>query len=333
LSVFDAAWIELQRLLEKLLTWWKFRSAVQNAHGVDFAAHSRQRDVVVLPCWRRPEFLWHCLDNLAKAEGIGDITVIVRPDTGFAPENLEVVHGFAERLPHLELQYPTPAPYRRTKQSANILLGYLLAAARTKEFVFLIEEDVMVGRDFFRWHREVHSTSSTPLFCSIAVNNPNRRLMLPPDIEDYYLSTGDYCSTGMCFDKRILQSKLAQHVNMRYMRRPKKYIRRHFRSSHIGLGFVEQDGLIRRIQEESQLPIAWPCVPRAFHAGFYGYNRQGGLTGALPERIRILAETIYDVAAIQKLAGQTGFPDNCIPCELQTPPWRRLQRVEVPAAG
>lgn len=321
----------MQLLLEKLLTWWKFRSAVLSANGADFAAHTPQRDVVVLPCWRRPEFLWHCLDNLAKAEGIADIMVIVRPDTGFSEENLDVVREFAERLPQLEIQYPTPAPYRRTKQSANVLLGYLLAAARAKRFVFLVEEDVMVARDFFRWHREVHAITDTSLFCSIAVQNPNRKLSLPQDAAGYYLSTGDYCSTGVCFDKRILQSKIAQHVNMSYMRWPKRYVRRHFTVSQIGLGFVEQDGLIRRIQEGSPLPIAWPCVPRAFHAGFYGYNRQGGLTGTLAERVQILAETIYDVASIQKLAGQTDFPDNCIPCELQTGPWRQLHRVEASA--
>ena len=37
----------------------------------------QNRDVLIIPCWRRPEFLWHCLDNLRRAEGIGDLHVLV----------------------------------------------------------------------------------------------------------------------------------------------------------------------------------------------------------------------------------------------------------------
>jgi hypothetical protein len=314
----------------KLLTWWNFRGALLRANQAYTHLHPQQRDIVVLPCWRRPEFLWHCLDNLAKAEGIADIKVIVRPDTGYVPDNLEVVRAFSEHLGNIEIQYPTPTPYRRTKQSANILLGYLLAAAQAREFVYLIEEDVMVARDFFRWHREVHSLADNALFCSIAVKNPNRTLVLPKDVGGYYLSSRDYCSTGVCFDKRILRSMIAPHVNMAYMRQPKNYIRRQFTSSNIGLGFVEQDGLIRRVQERSGLPIAWPCVPRSFHAGFYGYNRQGGLTGHLSKRVRILADTIYDVESVRTVAAQANFANSCLPSDLQIPAWTQLHRVQVP---
>jgi hypothetical protein len=45
---------------------------------------SQNRDVLVIPCWRRPEFLWHCLDNLRRAEGIGELHVLFRPDRAAA---------------------------------------------------------------------------------------------------------------------------------------------------------------------------------------------------------------------------------------------------------
>jgi hypothetical protein len=317
-------------MLGRLHTWWYFRQAllVGRAREIPPAA---DHDIVVLPCWRRPEFLWHCLDNLAQAEGVEEVTIVVRPDTGYAPENLEVIRSFSDRLPKIQVQYPTPAPYRRTKQSANVLLGYLLAASVSRHLVYLVEEDIMVARDFFRWHREVHDRASRPLFCSIAVGNPNRKLTLPDDVSGYYLSSGDYCSTGCCFDRAVLRAMIAPHVRMTYMRRPKKYIRRQFPRSQIGLGFVEQDGLIRRIQERSGMPIAWPCVPRAFHAGFYGYNRSGGLTGSLEQRIRQLSETIYDANRMQDAAaGLQQHPDNCMPCELQLPRWQTLHQLQVP---
>lgn len=293
-------------------------------------APESDHDVVVLPCWRRPEFLWHCLDNIAQAEGAEQLVVVVRPDTGYAPENIEVVRSFSARLPNLQIQHPTPAPYRRTKQSANVLLGYLLAAKQARRFVYLIEEDIMVARDFFRWHREAHTAAAQSLFCSIAVTNPNRQVNVLRELDGFYLSSGDYCSTGVCFDKHVLQSLVAPHVSMAYMRQPKRYIRREFPRSPIGLGFVEQDGLIRRIQERDNLPIAWPCVPRAFHSGFYGYNRSGGLEGNLEQRIRQLSAIIYDPAQMRDAAvSSQQHPDSCAPCELRLPDWAALHQVPV----
>jgi hypothetical protein len=196
--------------------------------------------------------------------------------------------------------------------------------------VFLIEEDVMVGRDFFRWHRAAHAAAG-PLFCSIAVKNPNRTLRVPDEAEGYYLSSGDYCSYAVCFDKRVVRTMIAPHVNMAYFRRPKKYLRRHFPTSAIGLGFVEQDGLLRRIQERSTYSIAYPCVPRAFDAGFYGYNRPGEIGGSIRDRIQSLADTIYDPVAMRSVAPPK-FMERCVPVDLQPPRWSVQRRIDVTAA-
>lgn len=318
-------------MLRAVRTWWDFRRAVIDASRVQLTHPAGKKDVVLLPCWRRPEFLWHCLDNLTRAEGIGGVHVLFRPDTGFSPDNLDVIRSFADRLSSYEIHLPVPCPFRRTKQSANLLLGYLRAAAAANRYVFLVEEDIMVARDFLRWHRAVHAAAG-PLFCSIGVNNPNRTVSLPHELEGYYLSSGDFCSTGVCFDKRVLQTMIAPHVNMAYLRRPKKYVRRHFPASSVGLGFVEQDGLIRRIQEQSRQPIAYPCVPRAFHAGYYGYNRPGGLEGSIPDRVKRLAETIYDPAGMRDRA--TAQPtESCAPVDLDLPVWNVQRRMEVTASS
>jgi hypothetical protein len=305
--------------------------------GLTHAAGSK--DIVVLPCWRRPEFLWHCLDNLTRAEAFGSVHVLFRPDTGFSPENLSVIQSFADRLSSFDINLPEPCPFRRTKPSANLLLGCLHAAAITRRYVFLVEEDIMVGRDFLTWHRAVHDASG-PLFCSMAVKNPNRRLTLPDAPGGYYLSGGDYCSNGVCFDQRVLQGLIAPHVNMTYLRRPKKYLRRHFAASTVGLGFVEQDGLARRIQEQSTLPIAWPCVPRAFHAGFFGarggwqaFRHPGGVGESIRDRVQRLADTIYSADAMRNAIEDAEFIDSCLPCDLELPAWKVLKRIEVPPAA
>jgi len=314
-------------VLKRLRHWWNFRRAVLDASRVDLTHPVGPKDIVVLPCWRRPEFLWHCLDNLTRAEGIGDVHVLFRPDTGFAPENLQVIDSFADRLTSFQISRPAPCPYRRTKQSANLLLGYLHAAAETTRYVYLVEEDTMVARDFFRWHRAVHAAAG-PLFCSIAARNPNRSVSVPDDPEGYYLSSGDFAATGVCFDRQQLQNLVAPHVNLGYLRSPKQYLRRQFPSSAVGLGFVEQDGLLRRIQERSHIPIAFPCVPRAYDAGFYGYNRPGGSEGSLHQRVHGLAATIYSAEALRAAAGP-GFREICVPVNLQPRPWQVQRRIDI----
>jgi len=320
----------VRKMLANTRMWWNFRRCVtQSLRGADVSS-PHDKDVVVLPCWQRPEFLWHCLTNLTQAEGVGTVHILFRPDTGSLPENIEVIRSFQHQLPTFEILPPTPCPFRRTKPSANLLLGCLYAARISRKFVFLVEEDIMVARDFFRWHRAVHATAAR-LFCSIAVKNPNRSVAVSDDTGEFYLSGGDYCSNGVCFDKDILGTIVAAHVNMAYLRSPKKYLRRQFPCSLIGLAYVEQDGLVRRIQEISPLPIAWPCVPRAFHSGFYGSNRPGALGGPLQNRIRTLTDTIYDAEAMRRLAGRPEFIETSLPCSLHVPAWSALRRVDIPS--
>jgi len=318
-------------MLSRLRDWWAFRRAVDRATREPPHARVARPDILLLPCWRRPEFLWHCLDNLTRAAGFDSVHVVFRPDTGAWPENFEVIRAFSDRLPSYEVQPAAPCPFRRTRQSANLLLGYLLAAHAAQRYVFLVEEDVMVSRDFLSWHRAVQTAAAGRLFCSIAVRNHNRSVEVAAEPDGFYLSSGDYCSYGVCFERSVLLEQLGPHVNLDYFRRPKRYLRRHFPDSIVGLGFVEQDGLIRRIQERSPLAIAYPCVPRAFDAGFYGYNRPGGVTGSTDERRRKLAEVIYDRERLRAAAGPE-FADRCDPVDLEPAAWEAARRVELPVA-
>ena len=285
-----------------------------------------ERDVVVIPCWRRPEFLWHCLDNLVRAEGIADQHVLFRPDRGHDPQLHAVIAEFAPRLGSYEIEVPVRCPYRRSKQSANVLGGYLRAATRTRRYVFMVEEDVMVARDFFRWHYAVQATQPQ-MFCSIACRNTNRAVPQNDDLEAYYVTTLDYCSLGVCFERSIITSLIAPHVRREYFEDPAAYCRRHFSASRVGAGYVEQDGLIRRIQEAqgARRPIVYPFRPRAFHAGFFGYHRRGRLSGSLAERISTVGATIYDSAAMERVATRPEFVADSMPVPLETPPWQRVR--------
>jgi hypothetical protein len=285
------------------------------------------RDVVLIPCWRRPEFLWHCLDNLTQSSGFEELHVMFRPDQGHDPAIREVIAEFAPRLSSYEIDLPVRCPYGRSKQSANVLAGYLRAAARARQFVFMIEEDIIVARDFFRWHYAVHEAEAE-LFCSLSTHNHNRNVATSADPRCYYLTTFDYCSLGVAFSRTVISALIAPHVCRAYFEQPDRYCRREFPLSRLGSGFVEQDGLIRRIQEAQgeRRPIAYPFRPRAFHAGFIGYHRSGHLSGSLAERIRTVGRVIYNCDTMRQAIQNPEHIADSVPVPLETPAWQSLCR-------
>lgn len=292
------------------------------------------RDVVLIPCWRRPEFLWHCLDNLSRAEGIADLHLLFRADTGYDRGLLSVIEEFSSRFGSHQIDEPVACPYRRTKQSANVLGGYLLAASLARRYVFMVEEDVIVARDFLRWHYAVQA-GEPRLFCSIGTRNTNREVPDSADPQIYYLTAGDYCSLGVCFESSIITQLLAPHVTRDYFADPGAYCEKRFPYSRVGEAYVEQDGLIRRIQESQGQahPIAYPYRPRAYHAGYVGYHRRGSLTGTLRERIRAVGEIIYDAEAMRGAVERPEFFRDSIPVPLNTPAWDSVRHQALPSGA
>ena len=288
-------------------------------------------NTVLIPAYRRPEFIWHCLQNIKLAEGADAMHYIFRLDHGFDPECLRVIEGW----PHShEVAQTRRTPYQIGKQSYSLLTGYEIAASKSDGLVFMIEEDVMISRDFFRWH--LAAQEAVPeAFCSIAVANPNRRMQDAHDRpEAYYLGTGDYCSLGVCFRKEVLQKHVLPAANTTYFVNPIDYVARNFKGSPIGHAYAEQDGLIRRLQmrQGASMPIVWPWMARAYHAGYYGKNRGAGPRGPLAERIATLTSIIYSDEAMRTFAKHPEWYEDSRPINLKTPTWETLQLLPIEQA-
>lgn len=286
--------------------------------------------VVLIPAWRRPEMLWHCLANIKRAEGADRMHYIFRFDKGHSPELHDVIRGF--EFSH-EVSITPPSKYLLTKQSYSLLTGYALAASKCQPdgLVFMIEEDVMVATDFFSFHHAVHEQNEH-LFCSIAVANPNRRdihRMVEGLPEWYYLSGGDYCSLGVAFRPEVLRDVVLPHASPAYFAQPHSYCRKNWPKSPIGDAFVEQDGLIRRIQMDTTMPIAYPWRPRAFHAGLYGKNRGPGPSGSFAKRLEYVTEVIYSDEAMRTFAKHPEWYEDSRPIDLNTPSWNTLSNVPI----
>jgi hypothetical protein len=224
---------------------------------------------VIIPCFNRPEFLHICLEQIQKSLGWEDLTYVFAKDWGFNRKINGIIDRFPGKKRIIEISHSRNYP---TKQSYNVLNAYVVVAEQATGYVFMIEEDVFIGRDFFDWHLEIHRRHSP--FCSIATRNHNTNFGHEPDPVTYYISqNGDYQSLGVCFKASQIKKHITPHFNQLYFAQPQQYCSVHFPDSKIGSSFVEQDGLIRRIIEKNNLSVAFPTQPRAFHAGFYGKNR------------------------------------------------------------
>lgn len=285
--------------------------------------------VCLIPAWRRPEMLWHCLQNVRLATGAEEYFYLFRFDQDHDPDLHKVVKDFPFR--HAIAITPR-TKYQLAKQSYSLLTGMQAAADMCTPggdcIVVMIEEDVMVGRDFFRWHRAIHDAHPT-LFAAVASANPNRRVVDTGEAGDYYRSSGDYCGIGVSWSAGVVRGFIAPHMATRYFNDPIRYCAETWPKSPFGKSYAEQDGLIRRIQWKcgADKPIAWPYVPKCYHAGFYGKNRGSGPMGDLGDRIRRISEIIYSEEGMRTFAKHPEWFEDSRPINLDTPPWTTLRSL------
>ncbi len=157
--------------------------------------------------------------------------------------------------------------------SYNLLEGYKLAesmlSGNAGRLVYMVEEDVFVARDFFLFHMEAHRRFSP--FCVSACADQNwRGVSFDRDPEAIY-STGRYQSLGVSFRAGNLRLFTVHGVE-EYYRDTTDYVRCRFPGSSFADHLSEQDGIIDRVMEQDGLRAVYPFVPRAFHAGWYGYH-------------------------------------------------------------
>lgn len=294
-------------------------------------------NTVLIPAFNRPEFLQLCLEHIQEAEGAQDLHYIFQLDRGHDPENVRI----ASTLPFSkELRYTPKTHYSLAKQSFSLLSGWIYAAHKSARLVYLIEDDVLIGRDFFRWHQEVHDQHD--LFSSHANKNVNRHIEQQGSWDEYYLTTFDYGSIGTCMRREVILEQIAPHANQNYYRAPIHYCATKFRGCPLNRDQAEQDGLIRRIQWQSGGPQAYPHTeeidgmlygPRCYHAGYYGKNRGAGPNSSFQQKLARLREIVYSDAAMRNFASQPDFYLDSRPCALALPEWKSLRLKPLTTSG
>ena len=273
-------------------------------------------DTVIIPCYKRPEYLSVWMEILQKSRLADKQFYIFCLDHGFDSYYLKILENFPYPYGIVKTPYTR---YRIGKQSFNVLNGLMVGAKHSSGLVHYIEEDVFISRDYFEFHQEIHRQQKD-IFCSIATKNNNSRFKTDGYLQHYYLSDRpDYQALGSCFKKEMIY-KIGTHFTNEYFENPVLYCRRHFPISVIGPYFVEQDGLIRRILEREKLKVAFPHVPRAFHGGIYGYNRDRFSVKKMKfeERVEFIKQTAFNLEKLKSFHKNPDYVNDSVPVDLDT---------------
>lgn len=253
-------------------------------------------DVLIIPTFSRPEFLWLCLEQVVACSGYENLDILVTADFHEGnPPPLQDITRVLEKfsLPRLKLKVQTPHRYHGN--SYNVMTAYRDACVKGYDYIFMIEDDVMVMPTFLEWHRHVHELERPAV--SIGVVQTKVMHM--------------YASLGVCFPRTELL-ELSKHCCHEYFSDMRGYIKKVFPPSSFEF---EQDGLICRLLDGKK--VVWAKESQAQHVGWYGYHRRKSLkpSGSVEERYKKIKEILADPVKLEKCVRDYGDIEPLkIPC-------------------
>lgn len=273
-------------------------------------------DLILIPTYFRPEFLYLCLEHILNAEGGRDCHVIVLHDHHIgetfdqAAEVRDMAHvrdSFADCFSYFYI-YERP-PHGNYGPTLSIFEGYREALKTDAERIYMIQDDVLVAPDFFRWNRTMQR-KFPDCFCSIGWRNMR---WIDNDSKSYLRSEVDYSSIGVCWPRQTLE-EIVKHSCTEYYSNPITYIANHFPNNPVPpTQWTEEDGIIKRmlLQPGAHHTILWPTKERCAHVGITGYHRTGvHFRGSMPYRVEALRAAAQSTATISSMTNEDyGAPD------------------------
>jgi len=191
----------------------------------------------------------------------------------------------------------------------------------------VIEDDVLVGHDFFRWHEAVQQLGD--YFCSVGwhcIRNPEVKPGTDPAA--YIESERDFSSIGVCWKRERLW-EIAKHASVAYYRDLAGYLKGVLPACGIPDGqWTEQAGLIMRILLTTPgAKVAWPVVARCAHVGIHGYHRGRGhqFQGSIVQRVEALRAAVQST---EKLVGLSKDPFDDVAALPAVGEWSELRVVQ-----
>ena len=225
-------------------------------------------EVVIVPTFRREAFLALCLKRIREVEP--HIPIAIFPDRGTRddPALWEAIDLVDPILTNMHVMLVPEHDFYGN--SYNVMEAFRWAYNEGFERTFYIENDVLVHRDFFTWHRAMHEEWDD-IFASMAwIFNHYAPITDDVQFEPWYYAI------GTCFTLEML-AEVAKHASPLYYADMPGYIAKAFPDSKLntqyGISHYEQDGLIQRVIERVKRQVVSPCRGRCTHLGMMGYNK------------------------------------------------------------
>lgn len=269
-------------------------------------------DLVLIPTFARPEYLTLCLEHLAAAEGGLDKHIWISHDrhVNDHPHVLKEIEltkqVIAKAPPFACIKFIEREPHPYIGNPCNFLELYKSAYCNHYEtrYIYLVEDDVLVAPDFFKWHEAAQARSN--YFVTVGWHCIRNAEVKPStDPTAYIESTRDFSSIGICW-KREKVAALASHAKPEYYRQMAPYLGKSFPGSPIPAGqWTEQAGVVTRLLHETKNRwVAWPSLARCAHVGIQGYHRPQGhkFSGTLQERVDALRSAVTNSGELARLS-------------------------------
>lgn len=263
------------------------------------------KEIVIVPAWRRPDFLAATLERLRAADE-GHQHYWISLDRRFDKQVGQIANQFVYKFGPVRVKVlQRMHPYQGN--SFNVLRSYEEAIKAGYEMIHLVEEDIFVADDYFAYHRAAHQLVPN-VFAVSGARNQNYPGDPDPEPGAIYLAP-QYQSVAVSFRAEMLASVM-KHAVSSYYHNPIKYCRRAFPRTRIPVGNAEQDGLINRVVEASNARIAYPTVPVAYHAGFMGYHRNGEPALVPGKSVQAAATELLSMDAAELNRRAHSYPDH-----------------------
>lgn len=220
-------------------------------------------ELAIIPAWRRPDFLTACLSRLVLSDD-GERLYLISVDRNHTQPVIEAAESFKAQISTGRVRIVTRDHSWDESNSYNTLEAYRDALDSQPDLVYLIEDDVFTGHDFFTAHRQAHELLPEVF----AVGGAN---FFPGSDDGLLVTRYPYHSLGVSFRPDVLRDIVLPHANTEYYSNRSKYCEGVFNST----GHWDQDGLIEAARRETGMLFAVMDVPRAYHAGYTGYSRVG----------------------------------------------------------
>jgi hypothetical protein len=281
-------------------------------------------DLVNVVGWRRPDFLTATLMRLTVADIPGAhyrISLDHKPD----PMAVNAAREFADRMGKHRVDLVRRGPCDDQGPTRNMLMALHESLPYNADFVHMIEDDIFVSADYFRYHHSAHELAPDA-FCVTACK-PD--LDTPPG-EYHQVTTRALAPTVATSYRSGRLKEILDWLPVEYLDNRVEYIRRVFPNHpcapHLWSGI---DGAMGRVRHRTNKLTVFPEVGRAYHAGFIsdgcadgacnhnstkdGYNngphRHGpSLTGTIRDRAnQLLAMKAEDFNALAGIRDHVWF--------------------------